>query len=95
MVPLLKSIFFAGILYLASDALAQSKTEVMQHNFQHPPDSAGPRVWWQWMNGNVTEEGITADLDWMHRVGIAGMQMIDGDVGVPVYVDNDHRKPGP
>jgi len=32
------------------------------------------------MSGNVTEPGITADLEWMHRVGIGGMQMFDGDM---------------
>jgi alpha-L-rhamnosidase len=31
--------------------------------------------------GNVSKEGITADLEWMHRVGIGGMQMFDGDLG--------------
>jgi hypothetical protein len=25
------------------------------------------------MNGNVTQEGITADLEWMKRAGLAGM----------------------
>jgi len=32
-----------------------SKLEV---RFLNPPDNAKPRVWWQWMNGNVTNEGI-------------------------------------
>jgi len=44
-------------------------------------------VWWHWLNGNVTKEGITADLEWMKRVGIAGMQMFDGSLGVPLFVD--------
>ena len=39
------------------------------------------------MSGNVTEPGITADLEWMHRVGIGGMQMFDGDMGAPLFVD--------
>ncbi len=39
------------------------------------------------MSGNVTQPGITADLEWMHRVGIAGMQMFDGDMGAPLYID--------
>jgi hypothetical protein len=33
------------------------------------------------MNGNVTKQGITADLEWMKRVGIGGMQMFDGSFG--------------
>jgi hypothetical protein len=46
-----------------------------ERGFREPPDSAKPRVWWHWLNGNVTKEGITAGLEWMKRVGIAGMQM--------------------
>src|ERR1022692_1315347 len=59
----------------------------LEKNFKQPPDSAKPRIWWHWMNGNVTKEGITADLEWMHRVGIAGVQLFDGDVGIPQFVD--------
>src|ERR1035441_4724177 len=40
--------------------------------FADPPNSAKPRVWWRWMNGNITQEGINLDLDWMHRVGVGG-----------------------
>jgi hypothetical protein len=59
----------------------------LEQAFKQPPDSAKPRVWWHWMSGNVTEPGITADLEWMHRVGIGGMQMFDGDMGAPLFVD--------
>jgi (4-O-methyl)-D-glucuronate---lignin esterase len=57
-----------------------------------PPESAKPRVWWHWMNGNVSKEGIKADLEWMKRVGIGGFQNFDGGVGsaavlVPKRVD--------
>ncbi len=59
----------------------------LEQAFRQPPDSAKPRAWWHWMSGNVTEKGITADLEWMRRVNIAGMQMFDGDMGAPLYVD--------
>ena len=58
----------------------------LEREFRDPPDSAKPRAWWHWMSGNVTEQGITADLEWMHRVGIGGMQMFDGDMGAPLFV---------
>ncbi|AKJ63599.1 glycosyl hydrolase [Kiritimatiella glycovorans] len=44
----------------------------LEARFQSPPDEARPWVYWFWMNGNVTEEGITADLEAMHDVGIGG-----------------------
>ena len=52
--------------------------------FQNPPQEAGVKVWWHWMNGNVTEEGIRKDLEWMHRSGIVGFQHFDvGSSGYP------------
>jgi hypothetical protein len=54
---------------LAQDPLARS--------FLVPPDSAKPRTWWHWTNGNVTESGITKDLEWMKRSGIGGFQLVD------------------
>jgi hypothetical protein len=42
-------------------------------DYATPPASAQPQVYWQWINGNVTREGITADLEAMHRVGINGV----------------------
>ena len=56
--------------------------------FETPPDSAKPRVWWHWMNGNITREGITRDLEWMKRVGIGGFQNFDAALGPVKVVDN-------
>ena len=56
----------------------QSQGDPILRGFQDPPDSAKPRVWWHWMNGNVSKEGIKADLEWMKRVGIGGFQNFDG-----------------
>ena len=56
---------------------AQPAGDPLLRGFQNPPDSAKPRVWWHWMNGNITKEGIKADLEWMKRVGIGGFQNFD------------------
>ncbi len=56
-------------------------------NFQAPPDSAKPRAWWHWTNGNVTEDGITKDLEWMKSVGIGGFQLADVAAGGGQTVD--------
>ena len=55
--------------------------------FQTPPESARPRVWWHWLNGNITEDGITKDLEWMHRIGIGGVQTFDASLGTPQVVE--------
>lgn len=59
----------------------------LEVGFMNPPDAAKPRVWWHWMNGNVTKEGIRADLQWMHRVGIGGFQNFDAALMTPQIVE--------
>ena len=39
------------------------------------------------MNGNIAKEGIKLDLEWMHRVGIAGYQNFDAALQTPQVVD--------
>ena len=81
------AIAIAALAGLGGWALAQDSGDELERGFKEPPESARPRAWWHWMNGNVTKEGITADLEWMKRVGIGGMQMFDGSLGVPQFTD--------
>jgi hypothetical protein len=55
--------------------------------FQAPPDAAHPRVWWHWMNGNITWDGAQKDMDWMKHVGIAGLQSFDAGRATPQVVE--------
>ena len=66
---------------------AQTSTDSLKQGFEDPPNSARPRVWWHWMNGNITKEGIQADLEWMHRVGLGGFQNFDAALNTPKFVD--------
>ena len=59
----------------------------LEAGFQNPPECAKPRVWWHWMNGNITKEGIRADLEWMHRIGIGGFQNFDAALMTPQIVE--------
>lgn len=65
------------LLLSAGAASAQSSNDPLRSGFESPPDSAKPRVWWHWMNGNVTQEGVKADFEWMKKVGIGGVQNFD------------------
>jgi len=55
----------------------------LDDGFRNPPDWAKPQTWWHWMNGNVTSNGITLDLEAMKRVGIGGAQIFNVDCGIP------------
>ena len=39
------------------------------------------------MNGNISQDGIKLDLEWMHRVGIAGFQNFDAALQTPQVVE--------
>lgn len=40
------------------------------------------------MNGNISEVGIKLDLEWMHRIGLAGFQNFDAQMATPQVVPN-------
>src|SRR5580704_4271416 len=75
-----------ALLAFAVTAVSQNSS-TLKKRFEDPPASARPRVWWHWMNGNITEEGIKLDLEWMHRVGIAGFQNFDAALATPQVVN--------
>src|SRR6202050_609354 len=72
---------------LVVTVFGQSSGDALENAFKTPPNSAKPRVWWHWMNGNITKEGIKLDLEWMNRVGIGGFQNFDASLGTPKLVD--------
>ncbi len=45
--------------------------------FSQPPAEAQPWCYWYWMNGNVTREGVVADLQAMRDVGVGGVFLMD------------------
>ena len=66
-------------LFLTGLTFAESPKDELLEGFSAPPESAKPRVWWHWVNGNVTETGIGLDLAWLERIGIGGVTNIDVD----------------
>ena len=57
--------------------------DFLQSGFMNPPESAKARTWWHWIDGNVTKEGITADLEAMKRIGIQEVQLFNAGMGYP------------
>lgn len=83
-------IAFSAAMFLGLAGFSQTTTsskDSLYNNFQAPPNSALPRVWWHWMNGNITKDGIAKDLQWMHRAGIGGFQNFDAALVTPQIVD--------
>lgn len=59
----------------------------LRAGFAHPPASARPRVWWHWMGGNISLEGLRRDLSWMHDIGLGGYQLFDAARSTPTIVE--------
>ncbi|MCX7047198.1 MAG: glycosyl hydrolase, partial [Candidatus Sumerlaeota bacterium] len=49
----------------------------MEKEFANPPESARLRCFWWWLNGNVTKEAITRDLEEMRAKGLGGALIFD------------------
>ena len=79
---LLQYLAAAGLAspYLAGAASPSSKArealpasvsaQGLANVFANPPQGASPGTYWYWLDGNVTREGITADLEAMQAAGI-------------------------
>ena len=75
-------------LLLAVACLQTAPAQTLYEGFADPPQAARPRVWWHWMDGNVSLDGIRKDIEWMQRAGIGGFHQFDaGGVGMPSVVD--------
>ncbi|MEO8405654.1 MAG: glycosyl hydrolase [Chitinophagaceae bacterium] len=77
------------LLVLHSSVItAQSiaKTDI-EKAFLHPPVDAKPWVFWYWMQGAVSKQGIRVDLEAMKQVGIGGAYLmpIKDTVSPPLY----------
>ena len=63
--------------------LAFARIVVAADDFVTPPASARPWVYWMFMDGNLTREGLTADLEAMKRAGIGGAIILEVNIGIP------------
>jgi len=82
-------IFLALFLYSQLQVHAQEvRDSELKQIFLHPPKEARPWVFWYWMQGAVSKEGITADLEAMKEVGIAGAYLmpIKDTTSPPLFV---------
>lgn len=74
-----RTYLFLGILFLPLSLLLnvpQAGAEDLETLFADPPASASPWVFWYWMKGAISREGITADLEAMHEAGIGGAYLM-------------------
>ncbi len=62
------------LLFSFSPIHAIECTTALEEIFLHPAEQHKPLIIWQWMDGLVTQEGITHDLEAFKEAGLAGVQ---------------------
>lgn len=75
------TVFSSAIIAFSAAAMACSDvvSEDLEAGFRNPPQSAGVRAFWWWLNSNVTREAITRDLEEMEDKGFSGALIFDAD----------------
>jgi len=81
-------ISFACLSAQAADVPAvlpkpDSNPHSLETGFMDPPVAARPHTWWHWMNGNISREGISADLESMAKAGLGGAQIFNVSCDIP------------
>lgn len=59
------------------------QAQIAKEVFANPPIQARPSTYWMWMNGNISKEGLSADLEYMKRASYGGAMMFNVGVGIP------------
>lgn len=80
--PLIYIVVFLTSHFFACSSIDVQELEI-ERAFMNPPDSARAHTWWHWVDGNVSKEGITKDLESFRAVGIDGFQLFDLGLGFP------------
>jgi alpha-L-rhamnosidase/Glycosyl hydrolases family 2, sugar binding domain len=69
-------VLWAGVNLFCLGSKAESRLE---SGWTNPPVEARLRAYWWWLNGNVTEQSITRDLEGMRAKGFGGAVLVDAD----------------
>ncbi len=72
----------AGMLPSMADVPNPSYAE-LSANFVKPPKTARAGVYWYFMDGNLSREGATKDLEAMRQAGIGYVIFLEVGIGVP------------
>jgi len=57
--------------------------ETLAKQFQNPPDTAWPGVYWYFLDGNLNTQEMTAELEGMKKVGLNKVLFLEVDLGIP------------
>jgi len=70
-------IIFMMISIMAGCRSTETGYRELAAGFESPGNQARPRAYWNWLNGDVTKEGLTRDLEEAKDKGLGGLEMWD------------------
>ena len=74
---LLLACLFLSTFLFTSSCKSDSKIEVLSTSFETPSSASHPGAFWCWLNGNMSKERITYDLENMKLKGINRAEIWD------------------
>ena len=78
------SLVALGIIVLIKiSACTAQSNDPLKETFKNPPESSKPGVYWYFMDGNLSMEEMTKDLESMKEVGINHVIFLEVGIGVP------------
>ena len=82
-----KYLTIAIVLFVLNDCHREVKTknEINVSEFLHPKNESKIHTWWHWVEGGITKEGITKDLETMKAQGIVQATILN----VSLFQDKD------
>lgn len=77
-------LFIALFLLTGINHISTAQTiAALKQGFYNPPASVKPGVYWYFMDGNMTAESMTKDLEAMKNAGIGNVIFLEVNVGIP------------
>ena len=70
-------VFFMVMLFAGIGCTANTGDLKLAAGFKDPAKQARPRAYWNWLNGAVTLDALTRDMEEAKDKGLAGLEMWD------------------
>jgi hypothetical protein len=77
------AIIVVFVLSIAIIGCSTHTGDTLSEEFKSPPESSNPGVYWYFMDGNLSREEMTKDLESMKEVGISNLIFLEVGIGVP------------
>lgn len=78
-----KYLLMAAVFLISAVFSRADNSNDLSEKFKNPDKTYYPWIYWYWLNGNINEAGLMADLEAMDKAGIGTAMAFDVGIGVP------------